>query len=206
MSGKLALFTALAALALLPRDASAQNATVATEGATVGAWTHDYEAAVKLAAEKNLPLFLNFTGSDWCGWCKLMDKKVFSTDVWKDWAKDKIALAYINFPRNPDFVPKKFILRNDELQRKYGIRGYPTYIVVAPDGATVLGVLGASRDATPEGFIAELEQLLNKMPRPVKKAREDKKAKDKAKAEDDKAAAADKPAADKAAAEKADAQ
>ena len=40
---------------------------VQLEGAKVGHWTIGYAAVVKLASEKNLPLMLNFTGSDWCG-------------------------------------------------------------------------------------------------------------------------------------------
>ena len=37
----------------------------------------DYDAALTLAEEKKLAVFLDFTGSDWCGWCKLMDRSVF---------------------------------------------------------------------------------------------------------------------------------
>ena len=51
---------------------------VQLEGAKLGHWTMDFDAATKLAAEKKVPLMLNFTGSDWCGWCKLMDKNVFA--------------------------------------------------------------------------------------------------------------------------------
>ena len=57
---------------------SAQAADkVELEGAKVGVWTMDYDAAVKLAGEKKLPLMLNFTGSDWCGWCKKLDRETF---------------------------------------------------------------------------------------------------------------------------------
>lgn len=59
---------------------------VQLEGAKVGEWTMDFDAAVKLAGEKNLPLILNFTGSDWCGWCKLMDESVFSKREWQKFA------------------------------------------------------------------------------------------------------------------------
>jgi len=41
-----------------------------TEGAKVGRWTMDLDAAKKLATDKQLPILLNFTGSDWCYWCK----------------------------------------------------------------------------------------------------------------------------------------
>ena len=62
----------LAAGALMMSAQAADK--VELEGASVGVWTMDFDAAVKLAGEKKLPLILNFTGSDWCGWCKLMDK------------------------------------------------------------------------------------------------------------------------------------
>ena len=53
----------------------------ATKGAELGEWTMDVSAAKKLAKSKNKPVFLCFTGSDWCGWCKLMEKNVFSADA-----------------------------------------------------------------------------------------------------------------------------
>ena len=131
-----------------------------TKGARIGVWTQDYDAAVALASSNSLPLLLNFTGSDWCGWCKLMDRQVFSTDEWKKWAAENIVLAFIDFPQNKKLVPKEYVERNRKLSDKYGVRGYPTYIVVDPADGKVLGKLGASRDAKPEKFIAELEEIL----------------------------------------------
>ena len=43
----------------------------------LGEWTQDVEAAQELARKENKYTLLNFTGSDWCGWCKLMDEHVF---------------------------------------------------------------------------------------------------------------------------------
>lgn len=130
------------------------------DGASKGVWTQDYDAALSAAKAESVPVLINFTGSDWCGWCKLMDRQVFSTGKWKDWAKDHIFLAFIDFPQNSKLVPKKYVKRNDKLANEFGIRGYPTYIVL--DGATGarIGKLGASRDATPEDFIAKLEAVL----------------------------------------------
>ncbi len=135
-----------------------------TDGARVGVWTQDYDAAVALATSNNLPLMINFTGSDWCGWCKLMDKKVFSTDEWKKWAAKNIVLAFIDFPQNDSLVPKKYVARNRKLAETYGVRGYPTYVVVNPADGKTLGRLGASKSATPAGFIADLENLLLESP------------------------------------------
>ncbi len=125
-----------------------------------GIWTMDYAKAVQVAKEKKLPILLNFTGSDWCGWCKLMARSVFAKEAWKRYAKDNLILVTIDFPRDPNIVPKKYKERNNQLQYKYGVTGYPTYIIVDEDGATILGKLGAGRNKTPESFIRELKTLL----------------------------------------------
>ena len=71
-----------AALGLLLAFSAHAN-EVQTKGAKLGQWTMDYDAAVKLAQSSKQPMILNFTGSDWCGWCKIMDKNVFAKDEWK---------------------------------------------------------------------------------------------------------------------------
>ncbi|MCH2063657.1 MAG: thioredoxin family protein [Roseibacillus sp.] len=130
---------------------------VELEGAKVGVWTMDYDAAVKLAGEKKLPLMLNFTGSDWCGWCKLMDEKVFAEEVWKAYAKENVLLVTLDFPRDKSIVPEKYVERNEKLQEQFGVRGFPTYVVLDNDGKTKLGQLGAGRDKTPSTFIDEFK-------------------------------------------------
>lgn len=126
------------------------------ESAKVGKWTMDLKAAWKLAKQKNIPVLLNFTGSDWCYWCKLMDKGVFAKKEWHKYARKNIILVTIDFPRNANIVPKKYIQRNQDLKKKYKIRGYPTYLLLTPQ-QKVIGKLGASRTATPAWFIKEIQ-------------------------------------------------
>ena len=49
-------------------------------------WTTDYKAALTQAKAQNKLVLLDFTGSDWCGYCKLLDKEVFTTSSFKDFA------------------------------------------------------------------------------------------------------------------------
>merc|ERR1712159_21508 len=78
------------------------------KGAEIGEWTQDYEAAVKLAEEKNASILMNFTGSDWCGWCKLMDRNVFHHADFPPLAKLlNIVMIYIDFPSDQSLVPKE---------------------------------------------------------------------------------------------------
>ena len=117
-----------------------------------------------MAAEKKLPILLNFSGSDWCGWCKLMEKNVFSEPKWKDYAKDNLMMVVLDFPKNTKLVPEKFVKRNDELKAKYEVEGFPTFIVLDDDASTVLGQLGAGQDTTPESFAAEVRRFSGTAP------------------------------------------
>ena len=135
-------------------------ASVDTDGAHMGQWTQDYDAALKLAKDKNLPIMLKFTGSDWCYWCKLMDKNVFAYDKFYDYAKNNLVLVTIDFPRDKSIVPEKFQARNKELGSKYGIRGVPTFVILSPDGQKELGRLQAGKDKTVDSFIDEIKGVL----------------------------------------------
>lgn len=130
-----------------------------TSGAELGTWTMDAAAAFDLAKEQGKPVFINFTGSDWCGWCKLMDRAVFSKEAWQAYAKENLVLLWVDFPQDKSLVPEAIAPQNEALSKQYGIQGFPTYVVLGPDG-TELGRLGADRTATPEKFIEELKQVL----------------------------------------------
>lgn len=140
-------------------EAPAEKAAIATKGAVLGQWTMDAEAALALAKKEGKPVFLNFTGSDWCGWCKLMENKVFSKPTWQAYTKENLVLVWVDFPRNKQLVPEEIVPKNKELAKQYGIQGYPTYVLLSPEGKEI-GRLGADRDATPEGFIEDVEGVL----------------------------------------------
>ena len=152
----------IVSLAALPLFAAAVLAAdkPAVEGAAPGQWTMDFEAARKVATEKKLPLLLNFTGSDWCGWCKHMDKTVFSQEVWNAYAKQNLMLVWIDFPQDKSLVPEKYVARNKALSTLFGIEGYPAYIILDDDGKNQLGQLGADREITPDAFIAKIKAIL----------------------------------------------
>ena len=139
---------------------AAPKGKAALAGAVVGEWTMDLDAAKALAAQTGLPLFINFTGSDWCGWCRMMDKQVFSQEAWKVYAKEHFVLVWIDFPKDKSLVPDAFVERNAKLMQEFEVGGFPTYILLDSDGQTRLGQTGADRGATAETFIAELEDVL----------------------------------------------
>jgi protein disulfide-isomerase len=132
---------------------------VMMEGAKPGKWTMDFDAALALAKEKDVPIFLKFTGSNWCKWCILMEDNVFNKPQWPVWAKDKLVLVTLDFPR-PNNLPSELAQRNQMLAQQMGVQGFPTYIILDSDGATNLGQLSAGTDKTAESFIAEVKSLI----------------------------------------------
>lgn len=142
------LFTACAVFAV--------GSTVAFAAA---GWGDDYEKAVAQAKTEKKMVVLDFTGSDWCGWCIKLDKEVFSKPEFKAYAKDNLVLMEVDFPQTKS-QSKKLKEQNAKLQKEHRIEGYPTIIVLNSGGKKV-GQLGYE-EGGPKNFIAKLEALKGK--------------------------------------------
>ena len=99
-------------------------------------WVTDLPAAQAQAKKDNKLVLMYFTGSDWCGWCKKLQKEVFSTKEFEQYAKDNVVLVEIDFP---DKKPQTQQLKaaNGALQAKFKAEGYPTIVVLNKDGREV---------------------------------------------------------------------
>lgn len=98
-------------------------------------WIADYDEALKVAKAEHKDLFVDFTGSDWCGWCKKLDKEVFSHEEFLTEIKKDFVLVALDFPQKEEIkakVPNP--KRNDELRDLHGIGGYPTILLINTDG------------------------------------------------------------------------
>lgn len=135
-----------------------------TKGVKPGEFTMDLDAAKAYAAEHQQPILLDFSGSDWCGWCQLMESNVFEKAEWQTYAKDNLVQVLIDFPQDKSRVPEEYVERNEALSIQYGIEGYPTFILLDQDGKTELGRLSAGQDKTPASFQAEIKRLLRDTP------------------------------------------
>jgi len=88
-------------------------------------WYDDLDQAHQEALKSNKIIFGFFTGSDWCGWCKLMQSNVFAKTAFIEWAKENVVLLELDFPKR---TAQSVELRtqNQNLQRALGVSGYPT--------------------------------------------------------------------------------
>ena len=122
-------------------------------------WLTDFAAAEKKAAAENKPLVLDFTGSDWCGWCIRLDKEVFSQPEFVSYAEKNLVLVKLDFPHKKEISDAEKA-QNKALAQKYKIRGYPTIVVLDPKGGQ-LGTLGYQKGGA-TNWIASLEKLTAK--------------------------------------------
>ena len=121
-------------------------------------WQTDLPKAQAQAKKEHKLVMMDFTGSDWCGWCIKLNKEVFSKPEFAKYANDNLVLVEVDFPRRKQQSDEQK-KANEALQEKYKIQGYPTIIVLNGEGHKV-GELGYM--SSPKAFIAELEKLKNK--------------------------------------------
>jgi len=100
------------------------------------------QALAKAKAEKKAVL-IDFTGSDWCSFCIKLDKDVFSSKEFSEFAKANLVLVKADFPRSkPISADQK--KANEKLQKKYAdpFQGYPTVVLVDANGKKLGEIVG----------------------------------------------------------------
>ncbi|MDZ4200329.1 MAG: thioredoxin family protein [Kiritimatiellia bacterium] len=135
-------------------------ALVLSLGATAWAskgWETDFDKASGLAKSEGKFMLVDFSGSDWCGWCIKLDKEVFSQSAFKDYARENLVTVLIDFPRESR-QKKKEIKRNEELKNKYEIKGFPTVLILSPEGE-LAGRTGYKAGG-PDAYIEHLKKII----------------------------------------------
>ena len=118
-------------------------------------WLDDLEKAKAQAKAENKKILLDFTGSDWCGWCKKLDAEVFSQPAWKEYAAKHLVLVELDFPRGFQ-LPAETKAQNEKLAAKFKVQGYPTIVITSASGQRK-GELGYVPGG-PAAFIKALEK------------------------------------------------
>ncbi|MCO5296437.1 MAG: thioredoxin family protein [Fimbriimonadaceae bacterium] len=125
---------------LLLAVAASSLALSSVAGATDAKWLTSYDEAVKLSKKTGKPILADFTGSDWCSWCKKLKAEVFGTPTFQTWAAKNVILLELDFPRTKP-IAASLKQQNQKLAQKYSVRGFPTILFLKADGS-VLGQSG----------------------------------------------------------------
>src|SRR4051812_30460620 len=99
-------------------------------------WLTDAHAAQAKAKEENKLVLLDFTGSDWCSWCKKLKRQVFDKPEFAEFAQSRLVLVEVDFPRNKTLSEAQK-QANAQLDKTYRIDSFPTIILLDPDGKQV---------------------------------------------------------------------
>lgn len=118
----------------------------------------DYSAALELAAKENRPVLLEFTGSDWCPPCMMMKKQVLSQEAFTSFADDKLVFVELDFPRAKK-QDAALVKQNQELEAKFGVQGYPTFILLDSAGKELGRTIGFMPGG-PDAFIGWIKGKL----------------------------------------------
>jgi thioredoxin-related protein len=119
-------------------------------------WETDLKKAQEQAKANNKLVLLDFTGSDWCGYCMQLDREILSRPAFRDYANKNLVLVEIDFPRRKS-QSVNLRKQNQQLAEEYRIQGFPTIIVLNGSGRKVWRYDGYFPGG-PDAFIAELEK------------------------------------------------
>jgi thioredoxin-related protein len=136
---------------------------VARAAAAETAWLDSVPMAMVRANKENKIILLDFTGSDWCGWCQELVGDTFSRREFMDYARRNLILVEVDFPMHKA-QPAELKAANNALKKQYGVRGFPSIVVIKSDG-TVLWTQNGYVPGGARAMIANLDRI-NPNPRP----------------------------------------
>jgi protein disulfide-isomerase len=118
-------------------------------------WLTSVPQAMAQAKAENKAVLLDFTGSDWCSWCKKLDADTFSKPEFIEYASQHLVLVMVDFPRKTTPQPEELKEANKALAEKYSVHGYPSLVELSPDGTVLCKQTGYLKGG-PAAMIAKL--------------------------------------------------
>jgi len=134
--------------------------TVARAGDGHAGWLTDLNAAKEAAKKDGKAILMDFTGSDWCGYCIKLKKAVFDTAEFAKFAEKNLVLVEVDFPRSKK-QSKELKRANLALNDQYNIEGYPTIVVLDAAGKELGRMEGYEGENAAE-YIKKLQALIAK--------------------------------------------
>jgi thioredoxin-related protein len=123
-------------------------------------WYTDLDEAKAVAAKENKPLLVDFTGSDWCGYCIKLHAEVFDKPEFAEFAKNYV-LVELDFP-NKKPQPAEEKAKNKATQAKFGVSGFPTVLLLdAKTGEAYGRQSGYGPGSGPKAYIEKLSAFKN---------------------------------------------
>lgn len=123
-------------------------------------WQTNFKEAQSQAKNFHKPIILVFSGSDWCAPCIKLDKQIFQSEVFKNYADKNVVLVKADFPRKKEnSLPEELKIHNKELAEKYNKNGYFPYVLMLDSNGKVLGELGYEK-IEPQAYVDKLKSFV----------------------------------------------
>ena len=117
-------------------------------------WQTDFNTAKEIASAKNQKIILVFQGSDWCAPCIKLDRKIWSSEIFKSYAKNNFVLLKADFPRRKkNKLSKKQTVQNGLLAEKYNPKGHFPLVLVLDSKGNTLGTTSYKKNMSPQKYI-----------------------------------------------------
>lgn len=130
-------FFSITTITTVAQEQIVEDAKIELEEVISLNWQPTYKEALIKSKEEGKPILVYFTGSDWCGPCIILDKKLFHTDKFKSIADNDLILYEADSPRNTDLIPLDKQEINNDLKRKFKISTFPTLVFVNHKGKMI---------------------------------------------------------------------
>ena len=120
------------------------------------AWRH-WDAGLAEASKSGHPLLVDVY-TDWCGWCKRMDRDVYSRPELIDYLDHNWVVVRINAEADTPAHYQGRTTTESAIAAAFGINSYPTTVMLKPTGdhlVNVPGYLPAGDFKTVLRFVAE---------------------------------------------------
>jgi len=134
------------------------TSTAVCQEANPSHWYADFDKAAAVAEKEGKDLLVDFTGSDWCGWCIRLDEEVFDHEAFLAPISKNYILLKLDFPNSEEVkakVPNPE--RNAELSEKYNIAGFPTILLMNSSGEAFAST--GYEQGGPESYVGHLEEI-----------------------------------------------
>lgn len=123
-------------------------------------WELDFDNALKAAQDSNKTIVLVFSGSDWCAPCMKLEKEIWKSDTFQNYAEDHFVMVRADFPRRKvNKLSKEQEEKNAKLAEKYNPQGYFPLVVVMDENTEILGKTGYKK-MSPEAYIQHLNRFI----------------------------------------------
>ncbi len=121
-------------------------------------WGTDFEKASAKAKAEGKYILIDFSGSDWCGWCVKLNKEVFSMNAFKAYAAENLVLVLADFPRNKSKQSAELQKQNKALAKKFRVEGFPTVYLLDPNGNPVAKT--GYQAGGPKAYVEHIKKLI----------------------------------------------